>query len=117
MSTIGDELVAQMIKDIYDDVQDIKAQLSTLEEAMTSAHSQLVELQTAMNDFRSDLFARLDALEAAQGKFTPEAQEIFNDLKSTVAAADVRVGDADGSDNPPVDPPVADPFSGLENKN
>ena len=68
---------------------------------MATAHDQLVELQTKINDLRADLMARLDALEAAQGQFTPEAQAIFDDVKATVGGMDERVGDADGSDNPP----------------
>lgn len=74
--------------------------ITHLEEHMATALEQLTELKTAFTDFAADVNAKLDQLTAAQGEFTPEAQQVFNDLKQAVADADTRVGDADGSDSP-----------------
>lgn len=74
--------------------------LANLEETMATALEQLNELRTAVSDMNSDLTAKLDQLAAAQGEFTPEAQQVFDDIKQTIADADTKVGDADGSDTP-----------------
>jgi hypothetical protein len=80
-----------------------------METAMANAATQLTDLKTAIVDYNADVDAKLDQLLAAQGDLTPDAQVIFDDLKATVAAADAKVGDADGSDTPvePA-PPVED---------
>lgn len=101
MSTLGDEVVAQMLLSMYNDFQAVRGTQEGILAVMADQVTELTELQTRMNDFRSDLFARLDALETAQGQFTPEAKVLFDAIKSTLAEADTRVGDADGSDNPP----------------
>jgi hypothetical protein len=93
-----------MLVSVYNDVQAIKQLMEGFATAMVDQVAALTELQTRVNDFRSDLFARLDQLETAQGQFTPAAQEIFDDIKANVAAVDTRVGDADGSDNTPPTP-------------
>ncbi len=86
----------------------ISNHLANLEETMATALEQLTELRAAVTDMNSDLTAKLDQLAAAQGEFTPEAQQVFDDIKQTVAAADAKVGDADGSDAP------AEPVPGDE---
>ncbi len=77
-----------------------------LEELMANATTQLTELKAAFVDFSADVDAKLDQLLAAQGELQPDAQVVFDEIKAAVAAADGRVGDADGSDTPaePVDP-------------
>jgi hypothetical protein len=89
----------------------IRAYLGTgtiprLEILMASAKVQLDELKTQFSDFSSDVDAKLNQLVAAQGELSPEAQVVFDELKASVAAADSKVGDADGSDTvvPPVEP-------------
>lgn len=75
---------------------------------MSTITEQLGELKAQFADFASDVKARLEQLEEAQGTFSPDAQAIFDDLKRSVADADAGVGDADGSETPapPVEPPA-----------
>lgn len=74
-----------------------------LERNMATAKDQIAELAGAFRDFSADVDAKLDQLLAAQGDLNPEAQAAFDELKQAVAAADARIGDADGSDTPPTD--------------
>jgi peptidoglycan hydrolase CwlO-like protein len=80
--------------------------LPRLETLMATAKEQLTGLQGQFTDFAADVDAKLDQLQAAQGEFSPEAQEVFDQIKQAVADADAKVGDADGSDT--VTPPVVD---------
>jgi hypothetical protein len=77
--------------------------ITNLEVTMASAAQQLTELKTQFSDFASDVNAKLDQLNTAQGDFTPEAQQVFDELRQAVADADGRIGDADGSDTPAAD--------------
>lgn len=72
--------------------------INRLERQVMKARDQLADLRTQVSDFISDVDARLDSLAQKQGDFEPEAQAEFDQLKEAVAAADARVGDADGSD-------------------
>ena len=74
--------------------------LHRLEKAVASAAEQLNELRNLVTDAFADVTSKLDQLAAAQGELTPEAQEIFDDIKNRVSELDSRVGDADGSDQP-----------------
>lgn len=67
---------------------------------MANITQQLTELKAQFADFASDVDARLSQLADAQGTFSPEAQQILDDLRATVQEADAKVGDADGSDTP-----------------
>ena len=90
--------------------------LPRMETTMASAVNQLMELRTMLTDYNADVDAKLDQLLAATGELNPEAQAAFDDLKATVAAADAKIGDADGSEKPPpadenLDPTVQDVFN------
>lgn len=74
-----------------------------LEATMANATTQLTELKAAFSDFSADVDAKLDHLLAAQGELQPDAQAVFDEIKAAVQAADERVGDADGSDTPPIE--------------
>ena len=86
------------IADIADNVNRVLRVLKRLERDMASAKEQLSEFKGQFADFVSDVDAKIDQLVQAQGQLEPEAQTIYDDLKSSLAAADSRVGDADGSD-------------------
>lgn len=84
----------------------IITKLTNLEDTVATAKDQITELRAAVVDYNADVDAKLDQLLEKQGTLDPEAQAVFDDLKATVAAADTRIGDADGSDTPPVEPPT-----------
>lgn len=73
-----------------------------LEGTMAKITEQLRELKTQFSDFAADVSAKLQQLADAQGTFSAEAQQVFNELQEAVKAADTSVGDADGSDTPTV---------------
>ena len=73
---------------------------------MTVAEN-LAALQATVTEFNEDIAAKVAALEAAQGEFTPEGQAAFDALKATVESGVTLVGDADGDGNPAT--PVPDP--------
>lgn len=82
--------------------------VATLEETIMSVETDLNALTAAVDEWREDIAARLDQLEAAQGEFTPEGQAAFNALKASVEAGVNAVGDADADGNP-VPPPPPEP--------
>lgn len=77
--------------------------LPRLEKLVTDALTELTELKGDLASYTDDVSAKLDQLLAAQGALTPEAQTVFDELKAAVAEAHAKVGDADGSDTPPVE--------------
>lgn len=80
--------------------------LTRMEEAMATEAEQLTELSAKVDDLIADVRAALEALTADVANFSPEGQAAFDALTAKVAAFDAEVGDADGSDTPPVEPPV-----------
>lgn len=88
---------------------DLAERLTTLEETVADQVTELTTLRAQVTELVEDLDARLDELEAAQGQFTPEAQTIFDGLKSDVDAIISRVGDADTDGNPTPPPPPPPP--------
>lgn len=91
---------------------DHTAQLNRIEEDMATAVEVLTDVKAAVTDMATDVNAKLDQLVAELGQLSPEAQAIVDDIKAAVAGVDERVGDADGSDTPPVEPPVEEPAPG-----
>lgn len=71
-----------------------------------SVESDLAALSATVTEFNEDIAAKVAALEAAQGEFTPAGQAAFDALKATVDAGVAAVGDADADGNPPSAPPV-----------
>lgn len=91
---------------IHEVDDDLVARVTTLEEAMADQVAELTALTTQVTEFVEDLNARIEALEAAQGTFTAEAEVVLGNLKAGLQAAVDRVGDADADGNPaPILPP------------
>ena len=86
---------------VHEGDDDLVARVTTLEEAMADQVTELTALRNQVTEFVEDLDARIAALEAAQGTFTPEAEAILTDLKTGLQTAVDRVGDADADGNPP----------------
>lgn len=99
---------------IHEVDDDLVARIATLEDTMADQVTELTALSNQVTEFVEDLEARIVALEAAQGTFTPEAEALLNSLKAGLQAAVDRVGDADADGNPapilpPEEPPVPTP--------
>jgi hypothetical protein len=95
---------------LHEDDPDLMARLATLEETVADQVTELTALRDQVTEFVEDLNARIEALEAAQGQFTPEAEAILAPLKAGLQAAVDRVGDADADGNPtPILPPPPPP--------
>jgi hypothetical protein len=77
-----------------------EARVIALEERTLSVETDLTALQTTVTEFNEDIAAKVAALEAAQGEFTPAGQAAFDALKATVDAGVTAVGDADADGNP-----------------
>lgn len=78
-------------------IDDLEAQIVSVAEDLTA-------LTAAVTEFNEDIAAKVAALEAAQGNFTPEGQAAFDALKATVEAGITAVGDADQDGTPPPPP-------------
>lgn len=95
---------------LHEDDPDLVNRVTALEEAMADQVTELTALRDQVTEFVEDLNARIEALEAAQGQFTPEAEAILAPLKAGLQAAVDRVGDADADGNPaPILPPEEPP--------
>jgi hypothetical protein len=95
---------------LHEDDPILVARITALEEAMADQVTELTALRDQVAEFVQDLGARIDALEAAQGQFTPEAETLLTTLKADIQAATDRVGDADADGNPaPILPPPDEP--------
>lgn len=91
---------------VHEDDPELVNRVTALEEAMADQVTELTALRDQVTEFVQDLEARIAALEAAQGQFTPEAEALLTDLKAGLQAAVDRVGDADADGNPaPIMPP------------
>lgn len=75
--------------------------INDLEELMATAAEQLNDLSTRFDDFTADVRAALAALTAERDNLTPDGQVALDALSAKLQAADLEVGDADGSDGPP----------------
>jgi hypothetical protein len=74
--------------------------IAALEAQIMTVADDLAALNVQVAEFIEDVNARVAALEAAQGTFTPEGQAAFDALKATVQGGVDTVGDADGDGNP-----------------
>jgi phage shock protein A len=95
---------AKLILDGLAAIGRIEAKIDTLGEAMATAKQQLDDLKTQLGDTTADVLAKLDQLTQQLGQLDPEAQATLDEIKAGVQSLDAAVGDADGSDVPPVDP-------------
>lgn len=82
----------------------IVPQLDRLESTMATAAEQLAQLDGRFDDFAADVQAKLDILGQDRENFSEAGQAAFDALSEKLAALDTQVGDADGSDTPPVEP-------------
>lgn len=78
--------------------------LNTMEDKVATAAEQIQSLSTRFDDFAADVRAALDTLTAERENLTPSGQAALDELSQKLDAADTSVGDADGSDAPPVEP-------------
>ncbi len=78
--------------------------ITNLEELMATAKQQLEDLSARFDDFTADVRAALATLTAERENLSADAQTALDTLNAKLEAADTEVGDADGSDVPPVDP-------------
>jgi hypothetical protein len=77
-----------------------EARVAALEDEQVTIVEDLTALTATVTEFNEDVAARVAALEAAQGTFTPEQQVAFDALQATVLAGVAGIGDADGDGNP-----------------
>lgn len=82
-----------------------EARVTALEEDVARVDEELTALNVKVTEFNEDIAAKVAALEAAQGTFTPEGQAAFDALKATVDAGVTAVGDADEDGTPATPPP------------
>jgi len=72
---------------------------------MATAKEQLTQLKAQIADTTADVLAKLQQLTDQLGNLDPEAQATLDETKAGVQSLDDAVGDADGSDEPPVPVP------------
>jgi uncharacterized membrane protein YccC len=78
--------------------------LPRMETLMATATEQLNQLNDKVSDIRSDFDAFKTAVETGNSTLDAEAQEAYDRLAANLGGLDTAVGDADGSDTPPVEP-------------
>jgi hypothetical protein len=88
---------------------ELTGEVAELRELIMSVETELNALTAAVDEWREDIAARVAALEAAQGEFTPEGQAAFDALKASVDAGVATTGDADADGNPVPPPPPPTP--------
>lgn len=71
-------------------------------ERLMTATQQLTDLTVKVDDLIADVRAALATI--GQDELSPDAQAALDGLVAKVQAFDSEVGDADGSDTPPVEP-------------
>lgn len=83
---------------------DIAERLQRMENLMANEAEQLGALSTKLDDLIGDVRAALDILRAERDNLGADGQAALDALVAKVDAFDAEVGDADGSDVPPVEP-------------
>lgn len=84
----------------------IEAVLRRMETIMSAEVDALNEIKTRLADIHDDVKARLDVV---AGELSEEGKSEVEAIKSALDSFDAEIGDADGSETPPVDEP-ADPL-------
>jgi len=77
--------------------------LQHLEATMATATEQLTALAAKVDDIAADFTALVTALAAERENLTEAGQAALDTAVAKVEALDAAVGDADGSDIPPVE--------------
>jgi division protein CdvB (Snf7/Vps24/ESCRT-III family) len=85
-------------------IERIESKIDTLGVLVATAKQQLDELKAQLADTTADVLAKLDQLTQQLGTLDPDAQATLDEIKAGVQQLDDAVGDADGSDTPPVEP-------------
>lgn len=80
--------------------------LTRMEAHMANEAEQIEAVSAKLDDVIADVRAALAILTAERDNLGAEGQAALDTLTAKVDAFDAEVGDADGSDTPPVDPPV-----------
>jgi len=80
----------------------LMTRLDDMEIHMATEAEQLTALSAKVDDLISDVRAALAALAADRDNLGPDGQAALDTLTAKVDAFDAEVGDADGSDTPPV---------------
>lgn len=89
---------------VLDALEDVLTQLAHVGETMATETEQLNALGAKVDDLIADVRAALAALSAERDNLGPDGQAALDTLSAKVDAFDAEVGDADGSDTPPVEP-------------
>lgn len=94
---------------VYVDLSSITTQINALkqllEEFMATEAEQFAALDAKVDDLIADVRAALAILTAERDNLGAEGQAALDALNAKVDAFDAEVGDADGSDTPPVPVP------------
>jgi uncharacterized coiled-coil protein SlyX len=88
------------------DLEPITTRLDALEALMATAAEQITALSAKVDDIAADFAAFAAAMTAERENLTEAGQAALDAATAKLDALDVAVGDADGSDTPPVEPPV-----------
>jgi hypothetical protein len=70
---------------------------------MATEAEQLQIIKDKLTDVHADVRAKLDQVRA---ETSPEGQALLDEVSQAITAFDAEIGDADGSDTPPVEPPA-----------
>lgn len=90
----------------------IEAALRRMENTMSAEVDALNEIKTKLADVHDDVKARLDVV---AGELSAEGKNQVEAIKSALDSFDAEIGDADGSEAPPVEPAPVDPSTPAEN--
>jgi hypothetical protein len=81
----------------------IREEIHNLEVLMATEAEQIAALDAKVTDLIADVRAALAVLTADRDNLGPDGQAALDALTAKVDAFDAEVGDADGSDTPPVE--------------
>lgn len=82
---------------------DHSEQLTRMENVVATAAEQITDLSGRFDDFAADVRAKLEILNSERENLTPAGQAAVDELSAKLDVLDTEVGDADGSDVPPVE--------------
>jgi outer membrane murein-binding lipoprotein Lpp len=116
---LGDAYLAEELREIFQLIRETHLKVSEIGVQMATAAEQINELTTKVDnlaavtaDIHADFIAFRDAMQAERENLTPAGQAALDAANTSLDNAtgaltdlDVEVGDADGSDNPPVPVP------------
>ena len=85
-----------------DALTELVTQVISIKELMMTEAEQITTLTAKVDDLVADVRAALAALAADRDNLGPDGQAALDALTAKVEAFDTEVGDADGSDTPPV---------------